>query len=131
MGSFLFNQLDLEQPYQLIQDVLPTKNECLRYVLSRTSNKLISHTTAVRDLTKEVHALWNRGQCCPKELRHLTSSFEKDVWKKYTVAQKRFTKAHPNFKDTRECRSGPILQFCNDGIKNVVPSCCGTSSQKA
>ena len=67
MGSFLFNQLDLEQPYQLIQDVLPTKNECLRYVLSRTSNKLVSHTTAVRDLTKEVHALWNRGQCCPKD----------------------------------------------------------------
>ena len=62
-------------------------NDCLLYVLSRTTKEAKREKTrvqAVWDLAKIVQDVWDAADCCPYRRKHIVKLFEKNVWNKYT-----------------------------------------------
>ena len=62
----VFTVEELSSPYKLSRVTLPTKNEVLRFVLSRTGNNgNLENNQAVKFLAREVVKIWNDADCCP------------------------------------------------------------------
>ena len=85
MEEKVFHDNDLSKPFHFSKNLLPTNNDCLRYVLSRTnmSVRAMSHTEAVSLMAKSLHDIWSAADCCPYTRRHITTLFEKRVWETY------------------------------------------------
>ena len=83
MVSFLFTDADLEEPFKLIPNVLPTNNDGLHYVLSRTDKRKLPIDVANTGLIKEVHDCWSHGQACPRPMRTLKKFFMDGIYKQY------------------------------------------------
>ena len=74
----IFTQYELLQPFELPNTTLPTKTECLLYVLSRTMNKIGKHDTAVLEISRKIEDLWNKADCFPFIFKHIAELFERD-----------------------------------------------------
>ena len=81
--SEMFTQYELLQPSELPNVTLPTKTECLLYVLSRTINKIGKHDTVVLEISRKIEDIWNKADCCPFTFKHIAELFERDIWQKY------------------------------------------------
>ena len=77
--SEMFTQYELLQPSELPNVTLPTKTECLLYVLSRTINKIGKHDTVVLEITRKIEDIWNKADCCPFTFKHIAEFFERDI----------------------------------------------------
>ena len=82
-GDRVFNFEELQQQYKFSRVLLPTKNDCLRFVLSRTKYNGVSHDQAVLQMAKEVQKIWNDADCCPFSYTYVTKQFKKEIWDKY------------------------------------------------
>ena len=78
----IYNADELKTPFQLPITLLPSKDDVLRYVLSRTKTTQ-KHDSVVRDMALAVSKIWNDADCCPRHWKHITAAFEKDVWSIY------------------------------------------------
>ena len=76
-------QYELLQPFELPEVTLPTKNECLLYVVSRTINKIAQHNTIILELSRKVEDIWNKADCSPYTFKHIAKLFDKDIWQRY------------------------------------------------
>ena len=81
--SEIFTQPELLQPFELPDVTLPTKTECLLYVISQTINKIGKHSTIVLELSRKVEDIWNKADCCPYTFKHIADLFDKDIWQRY------------------------------------------------
>ena len=74
----IFHEDELEKPYNFPTNMLPLKHECLRYCLSRTRNKITTHTLAVRQLCVIVEKIWSNADCCPMTAFNMATAFERE-----------------------------------------------------
>ena len=81
--SEIFTQYELLQPFELPNATLPTKTECLLYVLSRTINKIGKHDTVVLKMSRKIEDIWNNADFCPFTFKHIAELLERDIWQKY------------------------------------------------
>ena len=77
--SEMLTQYELLQPSELPNVTLPTKTECLLYVLSTTINKIGKHDTVVLEITRKIEDIWNKAGCCPFTFKHIAELFERDI----------------------------------------------------
>ena len=81
-----FDDNELKKEYNFKKYVLPQKNDCLLYVISRThtkSSSRVSHNQAVRQMAVIVEKIWNDADCCPMTKKHIMKLFNESVWKPY------------------------------------------------
>ena len=78
-----FSQDELDHEHSLRKDMLPTKTDCLLYVVSRTVAGTHRHATVVRELANEVETIWTNADCCPFTEKHIAKLFEDEVWNKF------------------------------------------------
>ena len=81
-----FTDEELQGHFQLRNDLLPTKTDCLLYVVSTThakSKDRMNHDFAVSQLTKAVENIWNNADCCPFSEKHIGKLFEQTIWEPY------------------------------------------------
>ena len=84
----VFTNDELSRHYKLPATLLPSNNDVLRFVLSRTKTGSLNHEAVVRELAKEVQKIWNDADCCPFAWSHIMNIFEKDVWQVYKHLQR-------------------------------------------
>ena len=87
----LFSPEELERYSKLSTKTLPTVNEALLFVLSKTSctaDTRMSHTQAVRSLASEVQDIWFKADCCPHKTEAIVYRFDNKVWKNYVQFMK-------------------------------------------
>ena len=66
MSYFIFSLQDLEEPYELNKDSLPTQYEVPKYVLSRSSvGSHMQQNYAIKLMCQKVHEISKKGDCCP------------------------------------------------------------------
>ena len=138
----VFTVEELSCPYNLSPVVLPTKNDVLRFVLSRTRFGNESHESVVSSLAREVSKVWNDADCCPVSVRSIHGIFKREVWDVYqylikekhlpgiaTMTMKRSHKKDPS-------KSKPTLQPCRKSLRrstdeaSVMASLSCTSSSR-
>ena len=75
-----FSQDELDHEHSLRKDMLPTKTDCLLYVVSRTvAGTHVRHVTVVRELANEVDTIWtNMADCCPFTEKYISVSVFKE-----------------------------------------------------
>ena len=78
----IFTENELGTPYKLQPVLLPTKNDVLRYVLSRIKSGR-RHDPVVREMAEAVSKIWTDADCCPYSVIQIIQIFEKDVWDVY------------------------------------------------
>ena len=87
MNEKVFKDDELSRFYVFSNKKLPTVNDCLLYVLSRTNKDAKRSQTRqqiIWELAKIVEDVWNKADCCPYTRKHIVTLFEKNVWDKYT-----------------------------------------------
>ena len=87
MNEKVFKDDELSRFYVFSNKKLPTVNDCLLYVLSRTNKDGKRNQTRqqiIWELAKIVEDVWNKADCCPYTRKHIVTLFEKNVWDKYT-----------------------------------------------
>ena len=70
----------------LSEKLLPTVNDCLLYVLSRTSKHIrnkITHSEAVAVLARKVEDIWKKADCCPFSRKHIMTLLVTNIWQQY------------------------------------------------
>ena len=77
-----FETHELDSPYSLRKDVLPSKTDCLLYVLSRTKREY-NKISILGDLALEVYEIWDKADCCPYSVKQIKNAFEQHIWQKY------------------------------------------------
>ena len=77
-----FNQNELDCPFNLRKDMLPTKMDCLLYVVARTGTNE-PHSSIVCELSAEIETIWKNADCCPFTEKHIANLFEQQIWGKY------------------------------------------------
>ena len=88
MNEKVFKDDELSRFYVFPNKKLPTVNECLLYVLSRTNRdpkRSQTRQEIIWELAKIVEVVWNKADCCPYTLKHVVALFEKNVWDKNTI----------------------------------------------
>ena len=81
-----FEESELTNHFQIRKDLLPTKGDCLLYVISRTNKKakdVMKHSSAVLKLAGIVEKIWNDADCCPFTRTHIAKIFDEKIWKPY------------------------------------------------
>ena len=66
--------------------MLPTKHDCLLYVVPRTNEKTkdaMTHILAINNFAEIAEDIWNKADCCPFAQEHIWKLFEQEVWKPY------------------------------------------------
>ena len=61
-----FKEDELFQHYEFRNNMLPTKHDCLLYVVSRTNKQkkdAMTYNPAINNLTKIVEDIWNKTDC--------------------------------------------------------------------
>ena len=81
--SKIFTQYELLQAFKLPNAILPTKTDCLLYVLSRTIKIIGKRDTVVLEMSRKTEDIWNKADCCPFTFKHITELFERGIWQKY------------------------------------------------
>ena len=87
MNEKVFKDDELSRFYVFSNKKLPTVNDCLLCVLSRTNKDAKRSQTRqqiIWELAKIVEDVWNKADCCPYTRKHIVTLFEKNVWDKYT-----------------------------------------------
>ena len=87
MNEKVFKDEELSRFYVFSNKKLPTVNDCLLYVLSRTNKEAKREQTRVQtiwELAKIVLDVWDKADCCPHTRKHIVTLFEKNAWNKYT-----------------------------------------------
>ena len=87
MNEKVFKDDELSKFYVFSNKKLPTVNDCLLYVISRTNKDGKRNQTRqqiIWELAKIVEDVWNKADCCPYTRKHIVTLFEKNVWDKYT-----------------------------------------------
>ena len=79
----IYSVNELSKIYQLLPKVLPTKTDCLLYVLSRTKHAGSRHHDIVYKLAGEIKTIWTDADCCPRAKRHIAKAFKREVWDIY------------------------------------------------
>ena len=79
----VFSCEELQQPYKFSSVLLPTKNDCLLYVLSRTKFNGFGHDQTLLQMAKNVEKVWIDADCCPYTQNHIVHLFKKEIWDKY------------------------------------------------
>ena len=69
-----FETHELDSPYSLRKDVLPSKTDCLLYVLSRTKREY-NKISILGDLALEVYEIWDKADCCPYSVKQIKNAF--------------------------------------------------------
>ena len=82
-GEEIFSVKELSEIYHLSPKVLPTKTDCLLYVLSRTPRGGSKHHEAVNQLAENVRKIWVAADCCPCAKSNIVNKFEREVWNVY------------------------------------------------
>ena len=85
--SEIFTSDELCRPTKLSSEILPTKNDCMLYALSRTKHGSYSRDTVISDLAREVKKIWNDDDCCPFTFKHIVKVFNKEIWEIYRHLQ--------------------------------------------
>jgi len=84
MATDVYSIDELQKQYNFSPVLLPTKSDCLLYVLSRTKYNGIGHDVAVRKMAKDVQKIWIDADCCPYSDVYIANTlFKKEVWDKY------------------------------------------------
>ena len=96
MNEKVFKNDKLSRFYVFSNKKLPTVNDCLLYVISRTNKDGKRNQTRqqiIWELAKIVEDVWNKADFCPYTHKHIVTLFEKNVWDKYTflLREKTFT----------------------------------------
>ena len=86
----LFTHDERSKPSFLRKDMLPTKNDCLFYVLSRTTPKA-THHMVVWEMARELTTIWNKADCCPHVIQSIERLFDTEIWKKYNYLMREKT----------------------------------------
>ena len=60
----------------------PTWDDCMRYYMSRVTNK-VPQKTIINQLAEDVHKVWQSGDGCPKSISSIRSQFENHVLATY------------------------------------------------
>ena len=87
MVKKVFKDDELARSYVFSNKKLPTVNNSLLYVLSRTNKdakRSQIRQQIIWELTKIVKDVWNKADCCPYTRKHIVTLFEKNFWDKYT-----------------------------------------------
>ena len=86
MNEKVFKDDELSRFYVFSNKKLPTANDCLLYVLSRTNKEAKRSQTRqqiIWELANIVEDVWNKGHCCPYTRKHIVTLSEKNVLDKY------------------------------------------------
>lgn len=83
-----FEESELTNHFQIRKDLLPTKGDCLLYVISRTikvkgGTNFMKHSRAVFQLAGIVEEIWNDADCCPFARGHIVKIFDEKIWQPY------------------------------------------------
>ena len=81
VGVFSFEEL--QQQFNFSPILLPTKTECLRFVLSRTKYNGEAHDKAVLKMAREIQKIWIDADCCPFSYPYIVQQFKKEIWDNY------------------------------------------------
>ena len=87
MNEKVFKDEELSRFYVFSNKKLPTANDCLLCVLSRTikdAKRGQTRQQIIWELAKIVEDVWNKADWCPYTRKHIVTLFEKNVWDKYT-----------------------------------------------
>ena len=129
MSSF-FHPGELDHPYQLKKDILPSKTDCLLYVVSRTQRGDSDRKSTVIELAREVEQIWKAADCCPLAFSNIVNVFEKHVWQVYLFLKREQhlpnqesgnKRSHKKVKSTsvlqpvrKSARRGLTKELCED-----------------
>ena len=86
--SDFFTQHELEQASKLPDNVLPTKNDCLKFVIYHGKKSKEQHKTIARSLAQHLEKTWNNADCCPFTNKRIYELFETEIWQKYKYLQR-------------------------------------------
>ena len=69
------------QHYEFHNNTLPSKHDCLLYVVSQTNKTKDAMTlnSAINSLTKIVEDTWNKTDCCLFSQKLISKLFEKEI----------------------------------------------------
>ena len=87
--SFIYTKIIKDnkvlKPFELSNRLLPTKHDCLLYVLSQTNQyaEKMSPKSVVRRLPKLAEEIWNKVDCSPSSNKTITKLFESGIWDNY------------------------------------------------
>ena len=87
MNEKVFKDDELSRFYMFSNKKLPTVNDCLLYVLSRTNKDAKRSQTRqqiIWELAKIVEDVLNKSDCCPYTRKHIVTLFDRNVWDKCT-----------------------------------------------
>ena len=94
MANKIINNHELLTQFELFRRVLPTKHDCLLYVISQTNQyaEKMSRKSVVHRLVKVVEEIWNKVGCCTVVYIQIglllnAKLFESEIWGKYKFLQ--------------------------------------------
>ena len=82
MNEKVFKDDELSKFYVFSNKKLPTVNDCLLYVLSRTNKdpkRSQTRQQIIWELANIVEDVWNKGDCCPYTRKHIVTLSGKNV----------------------------------------------------
>ena len=85
MANKIIKDREVLKPFELSRRILPSKHECLLYVVSLSNQcaRKISHKSAVYRLAKLCEEIWNKADCCAYWDKTIIKLFESEIWDKY------------------------------------------------
>ena len=81
-----FTEDEFWQQFNFRSDLLPTKTDCLLFVVSRTHNKTkeqMKHSYVVHQMATIVENIWSKADCCPFSKKYIMKLFDQNIWKPY------------------------------------------------
>ena len=92
------------KPFELSDRLLPTKHDCLLYVLSQTNQhaEKMSPKSVVCRLPKLAEEIWNKVDCSPSSNKTITKLFESGIWDNYKSLIREHYLPRESFPSTRK-----------------------------
>ena len=116
----IFEKNELEEEFQFAQDVLPTNNHVMKFVLSRTAKlKHGERTVKIREMAKQVVEIWEKADCCPHSVLRVTQIFEQ-LQQQYTKYLKK-SSASVNSKHRKRPSTSPPPQPTRKSSRQCSP----------
>ena len=111
-----------KDPWQLATDRYPTWDDCMRYYMSRISNK-VPPKSIIHDLAVGVEKIWKSGDGCPKSKSTIIYQFEKTVLPAYQKFRKGDTGGGSSKKKKKKVNDSPQVQTpARTSLRSPAPS---------
>ena len=110
-------------PWNLPSYQYPTWDDCMRYYLSRTKNK-IPIKSALHGLAVGVHQIWKSGDGCPKSPQRIMVQFENTVLHQYQKYRKgdALLSGKKKKKNSDKPSQSPVRKSSRSEDQTTVPS---------